>query len=413
MPDGVLLDRSPELIEGYRELGLDALIGIGGDGSFAILRRLAQQGGFKLVGIPKTIDNDIGATENSVGYQSAVAVATEALDRLQPTAASHDRVMILEVMGRDAGHIALSAGIAGGADIILIPEIAYTIENVAAHIEKVRRGGRNFALIVVAEAVKDTLGQQVRRRHGVGSETFGGIGHLLGEEIARVTGAETRVTVLGHVQRGSQPNWSDRLIGSTRMARWCARRAASMSASAMPESGDPAGGASEKDAFWAFSLDFYGRPGVSDVCLGLQDRHGLDVNLVLLCCWLGWNGRGRLSGTDLAAAESAVATWRSAVVEPLRAVRRALKAMPVVGASGLRQEVQRLELVAEREAQSLLVAGLKSPLATPGGDPLADAAANLALYLAAEGRDAALARPLIQALGNFATTRPSVIHLSS
>jgi len=214
MPDGSTLDRSGDVIEGYRELGLDALIGIGGDGSFAILRQLAQQGGFNLVGIPKTIDNDVGVTENSVGYQSAVAVATEALDRLQPTAASHDRVMILEVMGRDAGHIALAAGIAGGADIILVPEIEYSIGHVAAHIEKVRQSGRNFVLMVVAEAVKDTLGQQVRQRRGPGSAPFGGIGHLLGEELARLTGAETRVTVLGHVQRGGQPNWSDRLIAS-------------------------------------------------------------------------------------------------------------------------------------------------------------------------------------------------------
>jgi phosphofructokinase-like protein len=214
MPDGSLKDRSEEVIAGYRELGLDALIGIGGDGSFAILRRLAQQGGLNLVGIPKTIDNDVGATENSVGYQSAVDVATEALDRLQPTAASHDRVMILEVMGRDAGHIALATGIAGGADIILIPEITYNIEAVARHIERVRQRGRNFALIVVAEAVKDTLGQQVRRTHGLGTETYGGIGHLLGAAIAKMTGAETRVTVLGHVQRGGQPNAADRLIAS-------------------------------------------------------------------------------------------------------------------------------------------------------------------------------------------------------
>jgi 6-phosphofructokinase 1 len=214
MPDGRLVDRSGELIDGYRSLGLDALIGVGGDGSLALLRRLAQQGGLNLVGIPKTIDNDVGATENSVGYTSAVAVATEALDRLQPTAASHDRVMILEVMGRDAGHIALAAGIAGGADVILIPEIAYTVESIARHIERVRERGRNFALVIVAEAVKDTLGQQVRQRHGMGGETFGGIGHLLGAEIARLTGAETRVTVLGHLQRGGPPNWNDRLLGS-------------------------------------------------------------------------------------------------------------------------------------------------------------------------------------------------------
>jgi 6-phosphofructokinase 1 len=214
MADGRVIDRSDEVIEGVRLLQLDAVIGIGGDGSFAILRRLAQQGGIPLVGIPKTIDNDVRATETSVGFHTAVMVATEALDRLQPTAASHDRVMILEVMGRDAGHIALAAGIAGGADVILIPEITYTLESVAAHIEKVRVQGRNFALVVVAEAVKDRTGQRVQRRQAGGGLTYGGIGHILGEALARLTGAETRVTVLGHVQRGGQPTWSDRLLAS-------------------------------------------------------------------------------------------------------------------------------------------------------------------------------------------------------
>jgi ATP-dependent phosphofructokinase / diphosphate-dependent phosphofructokinase len=211
MPDGSLKDRSAELIEGVRMLGLDALIGVGGDGSLTILRRLAQQGGINLVGIPKTIDNDVGATETSIGYNTAVAVATEALDRLQPTAASHDRVMILEVMGRDAGHIALSAGIAGGADVILIPEIPYRIECVAGAIERLRRRGRNFALVVVAEAVRDVTGRQVRQAE---SKTYGGIGHILGAAIAERTHAETRVTVLGHVQRGGQPTWDDRLLAS-------------------------------------------------------------------------------------------------------------------------------------------------------------------------------------------------------
>ncbi|HWI28493.1 MAG TPA: ATP-dependent 6-phosphofructokinase [Stellaceae bacterium] len=214
MSDGSVLDRSEEVIAGLRELGIDALIGIGGDGSFAILRRLAQQGDIKLVGIPKTIDNDVGATENSIGFHTAVMVATEALDRLQPTAASHDRVMILEVMGRDAGHIALAAGIAGGADVILIPEIAYSVDKVAADIEKIRQHGRNFALVVVAEAVKDRTGQPVQRQHSGGGITYGGIGHSLGDALARTTGAETRVTTLGHVQRGGQPTWSDRLIAS-------------------------------------------------------------------------------------------------------------------------------------------------------------------------------------------------------
>jgi 6-phosphofructokinase 1 len=214
MPDGSLRDRSEEVIDGVRTLGIDALIGVGGDGSFAILRRLAQQGGINLVGIPKTIDNDVGATENSVGYNTAVMVATEALDRLQPTAASHDRVMILEVMGRDAGHIALAAGIAGGADVILIPEISYSMDAVAAHIERIRRGGRNFALVIVGEAVKDRTGHHVRQAQAGGGVTYGGIGHILGDAIARLTGAETRVTALGHVQRGAQPTWDDRLVAS-------------------------------------------------------------------------------------------------------------------------------------------------------------------------------------------------------
>lgn len=214
MPDGSLKDRSEEVLEGVRLLGLDALIGIGGDGSMAILRHLAQQGAISFVGIPKTIDNDVGATETSVGYDTAVMVATEAIDRLQPTAASHDRVMVLEVMGRDSGHIALAAGIAGGADVILVPEIPYSIDVVAAHITKLRRGAHNFAIVVVAEAVRDNTGAPVQRQHAPGNLTYGGVGHVIGEALARMTGAETRVTVLGHVQRGGQPTWDDRLIAS-------------------------------------------------------------------------------------------------------------------------------------------------------------------------------------------------------
>jgi ATP-dependent phosphofructokinase / diphosphate-dependent phosphofructokinase len=214
MPDGSLLDRSEEVIEGVRLLGLDALIGIGGDGSLAILRHLAQQGGIPFVGIPNTIDNDVGATESSIGYHTAVMVATEAIDRLQPTAASHDRVMILEVMGRDSGQIALAAGIAGGADVILVPEIPYNIDIVAAHIARLRQTTHNFAIVVVAEAVRDNTGEHVERRHALGGSSYGGIGHVLGEALARLTGAETRVTVLGHVQRGGQPTWDDRLVAS-------------------------------------------------------------------------------------------------------------------------------------------------------------------------------------------------------
>jgi 6-phosphofructokinase 1 len=214
MADGTLKDRSDEIIGGYRELGLDALIGIGGDGSLAILRRLAQRGGLKLVGVPKTIDNDLGLTEVSVGYDTAVAVATEALDRLQPTAASHARVMVLEVMGRDAGHIALAAGIAGGADVVLLPEIPYSFESIAEKIRQVRSTGRNFALVVVSEAVKTIDGSEVRKVFQDGQRRYGGIGDYIGERIAHITGAETRVTVLGHVQRGSPPSPRDRLVAS-------------------------------------------------------------------------------------------------------------------------------------------------------------------------------------------------------
>lgn len=214
MPDGSVEDRSEEVIEACRQLGLDALIGIGGDGSMAILRRLAQQGGINFVGIPKTIDNDLGHTEVAIGHATALGVATDALDHLQPTAASHSRVMVLEVMGRDAGHIALSAGIAGGADVILIPEIPYKVAHVAKHIEALRREGRNFALVVVAEAVKTEENEAVAAAWSEGKHRYGGIGHYIGERIAEETGAETRVTVLGHVQRGGTPVDRDRLMAS-------------------------------------------------------------------------------------------------------------------------------------------------------------------------------------------------------
>lgn len=214
LEDGTTKDRSGEIIEGFKKLGLDGVIGIGGDGSFAILRKLAKQGGIKMVGIPKTIDNDLGMTEVSVGFDTAVHVATEALDRLQPTAASHDRVMVLEVMGRDAGHIALNAGIAGGADVILIPEIPYSFEKVAAKIRSIKHNDRNFGLVVVSEAVTTVDDEQLVKEYHGGEKRLGGIGHYIGERIASATGFETRVTVLGHVQRGSQPTHMDRLIAS-------------------------------------------------------------------------------------------------------------------------------------------------------------------------------------------------------
>ena len=215
MPDGTRLDRSEEIIEGYRQLDLDALIAVGGDGSLAILRKLAQQGGFNMVGVPKTIDNDVSFTENSIGYVTAVNVATEALDRLQPTAMSHSRVMVLEVMGRDAGHIALNAGIAGGADVILIPEIPYSLEKIRSKIDGVKREqDRNFSLVVVAEGVMTESGEPVTITDADGNKRLGGIGHHLGRRITEEIGAQTRVTVLGHTQRGGSPTPQDRLFAS-------------------------------------------------------------------------------------------------------------------------------------------------------------------------------------------------------
>jgi 6-phosphofructokinase 1 len=205
---------SKKIIAGFKKLGLDALIGIGGDGSMKILQDITNEGGINFVGIPKTIDNDVKDNELSIGYDTAVDVATNALDMLQPTAASHRRAMILEVMGRDAGHIALNAGIAGGADVILIPEIPYSIKNIAKHIDNIRANGRNHALIVVAEAVQKEDGSKATVRFADGQVRLGGIGTYLGDEIYKATNAETRVTVLGHVQRGAQPTHRDRLIAS-------------------------------------------------------------------------------------------------------------------------------------------------------------------------------------------------------
>lgn len=204
-PDGTKVDLSADIIEGIKMAKLDALIGVGGDGSLSILKTLASRGGFNLVAIPKTIDNDLGITERSIGFSTAVEIAVEALDRLQPTAASHDRVMILEVMGRDAGHIAIEAGIAGGADIILIPEIPYQTQAVVKKISQLKNAGRNYALVIVAEAAREA---------GVKESGRGGIGDHLARILTQETGAECRVTVLGHVQRGAQPVAQDRILAS-------------------------------------------------------------------------------------------------------------------------------------------------------------------------------------------------------
>jgi len=213
-PEMANMDISEHLIEGYHALKLDALIGIAGDGGQGLLRKLAQQGGLNLVTIPKTIDDDVGCTEHSIGFKTAVGVATEALDRLYPTAASHDRIMILEVMGRDAGHIALHAGIAGGADIILIPEIPYKLETLAAKTMQLHQNGRGSVLIIVAEAVPTESGVKLTILDPTGKGRYGGISHYLADHLTTLTKAEARFTVLGHVQRGAQPLFEDRILAS-------------------------------------------------------------------------------------------------------------------------------------------------------------------------------------------------------
>ena len=214
LSDGTTRDRSVEIIDAYHSLGLEALIGIGGDGSLAILRKLAQQGGINLIGIPKTIDNDVGSTERSIGFDTAVNTATEALDRLHFTAASHSRVMILEVMGRDAGHIALNAGIAGGAHVILLPEIPYKIESVCSKIQERQARGQNFTIVIVSEAVCNESGETITQMQQFGECRLGGIGQYIADDIAHKIDAETRVTVLGHIQRGGIPSPLDRLLAS-------------------------------------------------------------------------------------------------------------------------------------------------------------------------------------------------------
>ena len=200
-------------VDGLKQLGIDALVGIGGDGGLAVQSRLTELAGIPFVGIPKTMDNDVGITEVSIGYDTALMVATEALDRLQPTAASHSRIMVLEVMGRDAGHVALSAGIAGGADVILIPEIGWNLDKVVTKIKAIQESGRNYALVVVSEAIKTAEGNRIMKTHTNGKQTYGGVGDYIAHLLAEATGAETRVTVLGHVLRGAPPTHIDRRIG--------------------------------------------------------------------------------------------------------------------------------------------------------------------------------------------------------
>lgn len=211
-----IVDRSEEVISQLRGIGVEGLLAIGGDGSLSIALEFAKKG-LPVIGIPKTIDNDLMATDVTFGFQTAVSTAQEALDRLHSTAESHHRVMILELMGRYAGWIALYAGVAGGADVILIPEIPYQLAKVAAAIKKRADLGKKFSIIVVAEGATPVGGEMVVEQNLIGRIDpikLGGIGAKLGEDLEILTGIETRVTVLGHLQRGGSPNAADRVLAT-------------------------------------------------------------------------------------------------------------------------------------------------------------------------------------------------------
>jgi 6-phosphofructokinase 1 len=205
-----------QIMENAGKAGLEAVIAIGGDDTLSVAYKMADYR-LKCVGVPKTIDNDLSGTDYTFGFNTAVAIATEALDRLHSTAEAHNRVMILEVMGRYTGHIALEAGLAGGADVILIPEKPFDIEEVCEYIRRRQKRGRNFSLIVVAEGAKPKGGKEIvysERIDEFGHISLGGVGYYLAKEIEKCTGIETRVVVLGHIQRGGSPTAYDRILAT-------------------------------------------------------------------------------------------------------------------------------------------------------------------------------------------------------
>ena len=211
-PDGV--QRTKQV---FADLGLDALVVIGGNGSLTVASMLADDHGLPIVGVPKTIDNDVVGTDATFGFQTAVQIATDAIDRLHTTAESHDRVMVIEVMGRDAGWIALHAGIAGGATAILVPEVPFDIREVAAIVAKRHERGRYASLVVVAEGAKPipgTLEVPEPQLDKYGREMHGSISQVIAPELSRLTGFESRVVQLGHVQRGGTPTAYDRVLSS-------------------------------------------------------------------------------------------------------------------------------------------------------------------------------------------------------
>lgn len=207
------MDRSDEIIASFRAHGFDALIAIGGDGSLSIANRLYEKG-LPVIGVPKTIDNDLAVTQVTFGFHTAVQTATDAIDKLHSTAESHERVMVVEVMGRTAGWIALHSGLSASADVILIPEIPYDIASVCEKVEARYATGRRFAIVVVAEGARPKEGAPslIAEAGGGAAARFGGAGEVVADQIGRITGREVRSLVLGHLQRGGTPTAYDRLV---------------------------------------------------------------------------------------------------------------------------------------------------------------------------------------------------------
>ena len=200
----------------FKKMGLEALIAIGGEDTLGVASKLCKEG-LSVVGAPKTIDNDLSGTDVTFGFDTAINIATEAIDRLHTTAESHHRVMVVEVMGRHAGWIAVEAGLAGGADVILIPEVPIDIEEVCKLLKKRHARGKSFSIVVVAEGAKFKKGKLIKQEEKLdafGHIRLGGIGHRLCEEIEKRAKIETRVTVLGHLQRGGTPTAFDRVLGT-------------------------------------------------------------------------------------------------------------------------------------------------------------------------------------------------------
>ena len=203
--------------ENFKKLGLDALVVIGGEDTLGVAAKLVKDGVTNIVGIPKTIDNDLSATDYTFGFDTALNVAMECIDRLHTTAESHHRIIVAEVMGRHAGWIAVEAGIAGGADVILIPEMPIDLVDVCNIIKRRHSRGKTFSIVVVAEGAHFKEGDMVlqeQKLDSFGHVRLGGIGDILAEEIEKRTGFETRVTVLGHIQRGGSPTAFDRVLGT-------------------------------------------------------------------------------------------------------------------------------------------------------------------------------------------------------